>query len=704
MVRVLTLILVTFAAFIPSVSATVRDAASLSALLMSSHDKTGILDQFDLEARLSNIIVCGHDFLFLTVEDATGATLLKIKEECTPVSLSAGDVIHVEGNIHNKRSSYARAEVSTLKVLRHEQTHTPPEATAEQFFSGEIDWRRVTIRGFVRDVLPSETNGNWMFLVLVSNGHVIYLSYPLNEEDPSAGDALVGTDVTAEGYCSPQDTSPRHYQGRIFQCSGLSAIHPISSVRPDPFLAPPLESVRYLGPEKIALLGYRRDFGHVLAIWGERDALIQTRNGDVVQLSYTPGTTPKRGDFIEVAGIPLSNFFHITLTHAIWRKTQPWAAPVADSKPLPTLPLDARNRLGRRLADLHGKSVMFTGSVRNLPDETLSPGILQVETKEAVVPVDMNAIPSILNKLREKSEVSVTGICIIETENWRPDLLFPRIKGIKLIVQDIHDVVILADPPWWTTKRLLAIIGTLLAVLLGVSVWNRSLNRLAELRGRNLLREEMRHARADLKTEERTRLAVELHDSLAQNLTGVSMEIETAQRCANCNVREMNHHLDIAGKALKSCRHELRNTLWDLRNSALEEHNMDRAIQRTLIPHIGNVKLTVRFNAARHYFSETTAHDILRIVRELTLNGIRHGGATEIRIAGSLEADTLIFSVVDNGCGFDTWSCPGVSEGHFGLQGIRERLRKHSGTLTFEKTHGTGMRAVVTLKLSTPDV
>ena len=82
---------------------------------------------------------------------------------------------------------------------------------------------------------------------------------------------------------------------------------------------------------------------------------------------------------------------------------------------------------------------------------------------------------------------------------------------------------------------------------------------------------------SELKTGERTRLAVELHDSLAQNLTGVAMEIEAAIRSGGDGA---SPHLTIADKALKSCRTELRNALWDLRNQALEEPVMKDAIRR----------------------------------------------------------------------------------------------------------------------------
>ena len=158
-------------------------------------------------------------------------------------------------------------------------------------------------------------------------------------------------------------------------------------------------------------------------------------------------------------------------------------------------------------------------------------------------------------------------------------------------------------------------------------------------------------------------------------------------------------HLGIAAQSLKSCRDELRNCLWDLRNRALESRDMDTAIRQTLAPHVAGVDVSIRFNVPRERISDNTAHTILRIVRELTLNGIRHGGATKIWIAGSIEGGRMHFSVRDNGCGFDPSSAPGFGEGHYGLLGIQERIDEFEGEFTLKSSPGKGTRATVSLNV-----
>ena len=242
--------------------------------------------------------------------------------------------------------------------------------------------------------------------------------------------------------------------------------------------------------------------------------------------------------------------------------------------------------------------------------------------------------------------------------------------------------------------------GVLASALVIILIWNTILRKLIERRSQELTDETVARVMSDLKVSERTRLAVELHDSIAQNLTGVSMEIRTADRVADTDLSGMHGHLDLAVKTLDSCRKDLRNCLWDLRNLTLEEEDIADAIRRTLEPHIGDATLSVRFNVPRDRFTDNTAHTILRIIRELATNAIRHGKASAIKVAGSIDGDILHLSVKDNGCGFDPATAPGMVQGHFGLQGIRDRVDGLEGEMRIESTPGTGCK--VTISLHTP--
>ena len=258
-------------------------------------------------------------------------------------------------------------------------------------------------------------------------------------------------------------------------------------------------------------------------------------------------------------------------------------------------------------------------------------------------------------------------------------------------------------PPWWTLARIILVLLVFVVAFVAVIVWNRILARRIEKRSRELLAEQIAHVTADLKTMERTRLAIELHDSLAQNLTGVALELQTVQDVVREDIEAGAAHLLTASRSLMSCREELRNCLRDLRSEALETDDINAAIRMTLDPHLGDAEAVVRFNVPRDILTDNTMHAILRMIRELVLNAIRHGHASRIRVAGAIENGRLLFSVADNGRGFDPKNRPGPREGHFGLQGIHERIKGFAGSMEIDSRPNAGAKVSVAMMLPTED-
>ena len=125
---------------------------------------------------------------------------------------------------------------------------------------------------------------------------------------------------------------------------------------------------------------------------------------------------------------------------------------------------------------------------------------------------------------------------------------------------------------------------------------------------------------------------------------------------------------------------------------------MDAAIRLSVAPVIGDAELTVRFNVPRERITDASAHAIIRIVRELASNAVRHGSARKVKIAGTIDEGMLMFSVTDDGCGFVVEQAPGIDECHFGLQGIRERVARFQGELKIESTPGKGTHVAVTIR------
>ena len=580
----------------------------------------------------------------------------------------------------------------------------PVAISAADMLSGRYDYQFVRITGTVQDLYHDDSDSLFRFFIIASGNETIFAPSMTISESDAELEALIGAEVSVAGTCdfAPAGSGRRHQLRRSLYIWDLKDVTILKPAPKSPFEVPALEGLADLRPSEIPRVGRRRLSGRVLAVWGGSKILLERPDGQLARVEPKSGPPPAPGDFIEAAGLPESDIYRINLVRAVWRKSAPF--PVTDQ---PATNVSARTILTDPLGEpgikpeFHGRLIRLTGVVRSLPMRE-SPRFFLQDGFD-FVPVDATSVPEIAGKIKVGATIALDGVCVAEVEPWRPAAVFPRANGFILVPRPGDALAVLASPPWWTPARLLGVIGALVLLLVAALVWNRSLRILAERRGRALLREQLGSAKNRLKVAERTRRAVEHHDSLSQSLTGVSFEIKTAMNLAAEDSEAAVRHLGLASRTLLFCRNELRNCIWELRSRALEAGRMDDAIRQTLRPHLGTAELNVRFNVPRHRLSDDTAHALLRIIRELASNAVRHGHATRIQIAGCLEADKIVFSVADNGCGFDPGKSPGVNEGHFGLQGVRERVASQGGSLTIDSRPGAGTRIAVSLSVRAPE-
>ena len=652
-------------------------------------------DRFALDATvISENQAYSHDF---AVQDGSGTIILAPADEQDHPVLHPGMRIRAQGTLVDGRTGHIAASCSSVAVLGRGTPPAVDEVDFRQILSGACDSRVIRTTGTLRDYFVDEIDKEFVYLILNRDGETLYAVCRTASADIPKLDAWIGCPVSLRGLCDPRPSGSRRKIGRIIRLDDLDVSVSADVQTPaDPFAAPLIGNLGRLQATELPTLGRRRANGRVLAVWGTDSMLLRLADGSISRIDLAKGPLPKFGTSVEVVGFPETDLYRINFSRAVWRPAarQPEETDTVTDITARTLLSNFRGQAAIN-ASCHGQMVRIRGIVRGLP----VPGNerLQLESDGCLIPVDTSANPSTLNGVVPGSEVDVSGTCVLEIENWRSNLVFPHIKEVMIVTRTPDDIVVIRRPPWWTPARLTIVIGSLLAVLIGILIWNRALKALAEKRGKALANEELERLESDLKVCERTRLAVELHDSIAQNLTGVSMEIDTALRGDEPLPPAAAQHMGRALRTIDSCRGELRNCLWDLRSQALEEDDMNKAIRLTLSQTIGKANLSVRFNVPRSRFTDNTAHTLLRIIRELAANAVRHGHATEIKVAGSIENDVLKFSVRDNGCGFDPDACPGVLDGHFGLQGVRERVASFEGNVQIESSPGKGTRVSVAI-------
>jgi two-component system nitrate/nitrite sensor histidine kinase NarX len=181
--------------------------------------------------------------------------------------------------------------------------------------------------------------------------------------------------------------------------------------------------------------------------------------------------------------------------------------------------------------------------------------------------------------------------------------------------------------------------------------------------------------------EERSVIARELHDSLAQSLSYLKIQVARLEK--TLDVSESDKVFEITSKlrdGLNSAYRELRELLTTFR-LGISEEGLSRAIEDTVreFNDRGNVKISLDDQIANCIFSPNEEINTVQIVREALSNIIRHSQATEARVSLNCNMDGEVTVVIeDNGIGM-----PEISqlEHHYGLPIMRERAQGLDGIL-----------------------
>ena len=635
----------------------------------------------------------------INIYDKTGHTCI-LADENTAVP-QTGDVIRVTGI--TSYDMFNQPVVNCTNIVHIGKTTIPqPEfVTLDALLRKNLNHRLLRTTGTVADAFKDEIDHRYNYMLLKHGASILPVAFP----DPSLPESslrnLVGAEISVVGVCCFL-SGARDFLGPRLETTGMDNISILRPAPKDPFDVPPLKNIHRTSPAIVAGMGRHRITGRVLAVWNDNEIMLKAADGRFLKAALARNQpVPTYGQSVCVVGFPETDLFRINLNGAIWKES-PISLPPEDPPKLCNVEAFLMDAKGHRQFRSHGfgQTLKIRGTVRDIS----TPGKLQscilIDCGRAIIPVDAGASKDVFGNVSIGCVVEVSGICLMETENWRSDAPFPRVTGMKLILRTPADLNILSRPPWWTSKHLFMIIGALFLSLGAISIWNRVLNRLVEKRSRALLKEQTAHAGADLKVEERTRLAVELHDTLAQNLTGIALQIDAAQMAAEETPDDIMVYLESARLKMQNCRENLRDCLWDLRSRAFEEKELSEAISKTIAPHIGTVNVQTEMNIPCRKLSDNTIHAVLCIVRELVMNAIRHGKAKNITICSVLDDEGLSMTVTDDGIGFDSATRPGMSEGHFGLQGVSERAIRLGGSFEITSTiYGT----VARLRKITPE-
>ncbi|MFZ3568061.1 sensor histidine kinase [Streptomyces sp. BH097] len=192
-------------------------------------------------------------------------------------------------------------------------------------------------------------------------------------------------------------------------------------------------------------------------------------------------------------------------------------------------------------------------------------------------------------------------------------------------------------------------------------------------------------------SDERRRLAAEIHDTIAQGLTGIIAQLQVV--AGTDDPRLSREHLDRAADLARHSLGEARRSVHNLAPAALDDATLAEALKKTVADWSSRTGVRADFTltGTAEPLHEEIEASLLRIAEEALSNAARHAAATRVGVTLSFMAGQVTLDVRDDGRGFDPLAVPARSgSGGFGLDGMRARAERLAGGVTVESEQGGG--------------
>ena len=276
-------------------------------------------------------------------------------------------------------------------------------------------------------------------------------------------------------------------------------------------------------------------------------------------------------------------------------------------------------------------------------------------------------------------------------------------RGLLFVAIDLAIAIIFQIP---TGLTLGGIMGPTLSAVVVVAI-NYAFTTIGRVsRERLLLIDELLSTREQLAesereagiAQERERLAHEIHDTVAQNLSSIQMLLHAAERdLGNLDVAEEEleqplRRMEAARRAASNNLAETRAMIAALTPAGLREASISEALERIAadFAHASDMDIQVETHGEPQKLPMRVEAGLLRIAQGAVSNAVQHSGASRVRVTLTHEPEEIRLDVVDNGVGFDVAAQAGkpAGLGHLGLDAMRSRAAELGGELTIESAPG----------------
>ncbi|GAM15794.1 sensor histidine kinase [Mesobacillus selenatarsenatis] len=193
-------------------------------------------------------------------------------------------------------------------------------------------------------------------------------------------------------------------------------------------------------------------------------------------------------------------------------------------------------------------------------------------------------------------------------------------------------------------------------------------------------------------SQERNRLARELHDSVSQQLFAASMLMSAINETKGPSEEREAKQLKMVEEMIHQSQLEMRALLLHLRPVALKGKSLQEGIEELLIELRQKVTMNIKWKVEPFPLDKGVEDHLFRILQESVSNTLRHGKAEELEVLLIKRDDKVIMRVVDDGIGFNVEE---AKAGSYGLQNMHERAGEIGGTLKIVSVQNKGTRLEV---------
>lgn len=609
-----------------------------------------------------------------------------------------GDEVEIEGRLDRGGFSPPLLPRS-VRVIGPGRVPAARACDTERFFCGADDGDLVEISGVVQNVIDMERV--WR-LTLRAAGNTV-LADVAKSALTSDAEALVDGVARIAGPTASVFTTRGEFimpRVNVDRPEWLTVVEP---ARPDPFESPsvPLDGLARYRYEPFA--GHRvRSAGVVVhAVPGHSICLQDGPLGIRVQTKSMDTFVP--GDRVEVAGFVDRSGGVAGLANSVVRRTgagpapQPFAVSPADI-------LDVNRRAGDTAlmatpGDYEGCLVQFPARLVEF-QRTFDGGSLVLDAAGTLVNATADAVTwAGLRDIRVGSAVDVTGIARLQ---WRfdPQAWPPRTaEAVRLTIRSPADVAVVRAASWWTPHRLTVLAGSIATAFAAAVAWLWVLRWQVAGQARALTAEMQSRHEAEVEFEaalrERNRLAANLHDTVLQTVTGIGFQLQAWRAAGDCRGGDGVDHAGMAERMVDHAVKQLRGTVWALHELPPTGGSLADGL-KAFADRLGEehgTTIQCREEGSPVDLDDTVSGVLLLVAQEALHNALRHARATSIEMLLRNKADGgIVLVVCDDGRGFDTGTLPGPSRGHFGVEGMLDRMQRIGGSLHIGSRPGAGTR------------